>query len=84
MQNKAQAKILEARDIKVYEYREANPAESFKTIASKKMFLDLKGNAISAQQLYNIYVKIGKRAVDKQPLTRFDMGDYNKDTKVAV
>lgn len=71
-QNKAQKQILDARGIEIHRYRTEHPAESFKTIASKKMFLDLKGNPISAQQLYNVYMKVEKLAVNKQGLTGID------------
>ena len=76
MQNRAQKQMLDARDQEIYKYRQEHPAESFMTIAGKKMFHDLKGNPITAQRLHMVFVRLDK-GVDKQVLPRFDNGEYN-------
>ncbi len=65
MQNRAQKEMLDARDREIYKYRSEHPAESFQTIAGKKLFHDLKGNPITAQRLHMVFVRLDKGGVDK-------------------
>jgi len=78
MQNKAQKVMLDARDQEIYKYREEHPAESFKTIADKKMFHDLKGNPITAQRLHMVFARLDKEVVHKPPMDNVLSGDIIK------
>ena len=78
MQNKAQKVMLDARDQEIYKYRQEHPAESFKTIAGKKLFHDLKGNPITAQRLHMVFVRLDKEGVDKTGFDTTLSGDIIK------